>query len=359
MLLPATVKAQYVPYELDFNFIARTSRAEMTKKRTYFLRLTDTLTGEAGMGECALFEGLSAEDSPDYEETLRSLCDTINAGELVKEEKLSSSLRFGLETAMLDLANGGKGIIYDTPWQHGKGAIDINGLVWMGSEAEMRERIGEKIAAGFRCIKLKIGGIDFDAEVRLIEGIRREFGPEKLELRLDANGAFTPRDVLDRLQQLSRYHIHSIEQPIKAGQWFAMATVCARSPIPVALDEELIGVSDAKRREAMLSVIRPRYIILKPSLCGGLQASLEWIAAARRHKAGWWITSALESNVGLNAVAALASTQHLRIPQGLGTGGLYTNNIPSPLYLEGAALRYDAAGKWDYSRLKFPSCDGL
>lgn len=324
----------------------------MTEKETYFLRLTDTDSGVTGIGECALFRGLGADDTPDYAARLAALCADINAGRPVDVSN-SSSLTFGLETAMLDLANGGNGIIYDTPWSRGRSSITINGLVWMGSEEEMAARIAEKLAAGFRCVKLKIGGIDFDSELKLLEGIRSRFSPEELELRLDANGAFTPADAPAKLQELSRFGIHSIEQPIKPGQWFAMAALCAKSPIPIALDEELIGVSDTKRRHTMLSTIRPAYIILKPSLCGGLKATLDWIEEARQQHIGWWITSALESNVGLNAIAQLASTLHLRLPQGLGTGQIYTDNIPSPLHLDGDRLGYNPSAAWDYSSLDF------
>lgn len=351
MKLPRNIRAEWCRRDLHFGFTAVTSRASMTEKETYFLRLTDVDTGLSGIGECALFRGLGSDDTPDYAHRLASLCADINHGR--EFESTASSMIFGLETAMLDLANGGRAVIYDTPWSHGKRAITINGLVWMGSEEEMAERIAEKIAVGFRCVKLKIGGIDFDRELSLLEGIRSRFTSAELELRLDANGAFTPAEAPAKLKALSRFGIHSIEQPIKAGQWFAMASLCARSPIPVALDEELIGISDAKRRHAMLATIRPAYIILKPSLCGGLQASLDWITEARAHRIGWWITSALESNVGLNAIAQLASTQHLRLPQGLGTGQIYTDNIPSPLHLDGDKLAYSPASAWDYSSLDF------
>ncbi|MCM1337241.1 MAG: o-succinylbenzoate synthase [Candidatus Amulumruptor caecigallinarius] len=351
MQLTPNIRAEWCRRDLHFGFTAVTSRASMTEKETYFLRLTDLDTGLAGIGECALFRGLGSDDTPDYADRLAALCADINAG---REFSLSSSsIIFGLETAMLDLANGGRALIYDTPWSRGERAITINGLVWMGSEEEMQARIAEKLAAGFRCVKIKIGGIDFDRELSLLEGIRRRFSPDELELRLDANGAFTPAEAPAKLKALSRFGIHSIEQPIRAGQWFAMAALCARSPIPIALDEELIGISDAKRRHAMLATIRPAYIILKPSLCGGLQATREWIADARARRIGWWITSALESNVGLNAIAQLAATQHLRVPQGLGTGQIYTDNIPSPLHLSGDQLAYAPGTPWDYSTLDF------
>lgn len=350
--VPDGVRARWCRRDLHFGFTAVTSRASMTVKETYFLQLSDPASGRCGVGEAAVFRGLGADDTPDYADRLAAMCDDINAGRAPRIVD-SSSLTFALETALLDLANPLTGMLFDTPWSRGEQSITINGLVWMGSEQQMAERIAEKIDAGFRCVKLKIGGIDFDSELKLIEGIRKRFDSSRLELRLDANGAFSPQDALTKLRQLSMFDIHSIEQPVKAGQWFALASLCAQSPVPVALDEELIGVSDAKRRRAMLSTIRPAYIILKPSLCGGLRATLDWIAEARQQGIGWWLTSALESNVGLNAIAQLASTLHLRMPQGLGTGQIYTDNIPSPLHLDGERLRYAPDGRWDYSSLEF------
>lgn len=349
--LAGNIKAEYCRYVLDFRFKAVTSRQAMYEKETYFLRLTDMDTGKSGIGECALFRGLSSDDVPDYEERLRRLCMKINRGDILP--KLSSSLMFGLETAVNDLKNGGKHVIYPSDWVDGNSGLQINGLVWMGSEDEMSARIAEKIDAGFKCLKLKIGGIDFDGELRLLEIIRNQFDSQTLELRLDANGAFTPGDALHKLERLSKYDIHSIEQPIRAGQWFAMADVCRNSPIPIALDEELIGESDEVRMDTILNIIRPSYIILKPSLCGGLEATERWIEAAQRHKTGWWITSALESNVGLNAIAQLAACHDVKLPQGLGTGQLYKNNIPSPLSLVGERLYYDKDGSWDLSPIKF------
>lgn len=343
------VRAGWCRHDLRFLAPAVTSRQVMLTKETYFLRLTDLRSGAQAIGECALFRGLSAEDTPGYADSLAALCDCINgAAEL---PALSSSLLFGLESALLQLANGGGGVAYDTPWTRGEDAIAINGLVWMGTEDEMRTRIARKLDDGFRCVKLKIGGIDFDAELGLLRAIRRRFPADVLELRLDANGAFTPENALERLHALSRFGIHSLEQPVRAGQWEAMARICRESPIPIALDEELIGVSDAHRRRSMLDEIAPQYIILKPSLCGGIDGAKRWIADASDRGIGWWITSALESNVGLNVIAQFASTYALTMPQGLGTGALYSNNIPSPLYMRGDTLMSDPARGWDYSVL--------
>lgn len=353
MRLAENIRADYCRYVLDFKFKAVTSRQSMETKETYFIRLTDSVTGKTGIGECALFRGLSAEDSPEYERKLQKLCIAINKGE--KLPKLSSSLSFGLETALHDLDNGGKQVIFPSDWLEGKHGIRTNGLIWMGSEAEMSERIARKLDEGFKCLKLKIGGIDFESELRLLDIIRRDFDSKTLELRLDANGAFDPKDALSKLDRLSKYCIHSIEQPIRAGQWFAMADICRRSPIPVALDEELIGESDKVRRDTMLNIIKPAYIILKPSLCGGLDATDRWIETAKEHHTGWWLTSALESNIGLNAIAQLAAKHNVKRPQGLGTGMLYHNNIPSPLVLRGERMYYDASQGWDFSGIEFSS----
>lgn len=352
MKLADSVRAEYCRYVLDFKFTAITSRQAMSQKETWFLRLTDCQTGKTGIGECALFRGLSADDTPDYEDKLRQLCDCINRGEELPP--LTSSISFGFETAVYDLANGGNRIIWPTGWTDGEYGIRTNGLIWMGSEEEMSSRIAQKLDEGFKCLKLKIGGIDFEQELRLLEYIRSRFDASALELRLDANGSFSPKDALAKLERLSRYDIHSIEQPIRAGQWFAMASICRQSPIPIALDEELIGDSDEARRESMFNIIRPAYIILKPSLCGGLKATERWIETAKAHKTGWWLTSALESNVGLNAIAQLAAKYNVKRPQGLGTGLLYHNNIPSPLTLRGEQLCYDTTSDaWNLDCIDF------
>lgn len=355
MKLAENIHAEYCRYSLDFKFKAVTSRQAMDTKETYFIRLTEPGSRRVGIGECALFRGLSAEDTPDYEKKLQKLCKKINSGE--KLPKLSSSLSFGLETALRDLKSGGRCRLYPSDWLDGKYGIRINGLVWMGDEAEMSARISSKLAEGFKCLKLKIGGIDFERELKLLDSIRSSFDSKTLELRLDANGAFAPKEALAKLEKLSKYDIHSIEQPIRAGQWFAMADICRNSPIPIALDEELIGESDRVRRDTMLNIIKPSYIILKPSLCGGLDATDRWIESAKAHKVGWWLTSALESNIGLNAIAQLATSHNVKRPQGLGTGMLYHNNIPSPLTLRGERLYYDSEGAWDFSALDFSSPD--
>lgn len=345
------LRARFRKYTLHFRFLARTSREKMMWRDTYFLHLWDDDNPQAeGIGECNLFRGLSADDTPDYEERLQRLCDRIGEHDAAGEVADCSSILFGLETALADLRNGGNRQPFPGAWSRGESSIPINGLVWMGDKRQMAERIKEKLDAGFSCLKLKIGGIDFEQEVELLESVRRIFSPADLQVRLDANGAFSPRDALSRLERLAKYAIHSIEQPIKAGQPQAMAEICRRSPIDIALDEELIGVRDDTSKARLLDEICPRYIILKPALCGGFAHSGQWIEAARKRDIGWWATSALESNVGLNALAqwldSVIEGDDSEMRQGLGTGGLYTNNIESPLSLVGDRLRHDASARW-------------
>lgn len=334
--------ASWQHYTLHFKFLARTSRMAMRVKDTYFVRLTDSATGRTGIGECALFRGLGSDDLPDYEEKLALAC----ADPTVPSPY--SSIRFGIECAKIA---AGLAEMPSTPYSRGKEGIPINGLIWMGDRAEMRRRIDEKLNAGFRVLKMKIGGIDFESETDLLRYIRSRYSPETLELRLDANGSFAPEVAAERLDILSKFHIHSIEQPVKAGQTDIMARICRETPIPVALDEELIGMPDAESAAALLDAIRPQYIILKPSLCGGLSGAGLWADAAESLGIGWWATSALESNVGLHAIACWVASRGVTMPQGLGTGLLYSNNIPSPLELRGDRLYFNPSGTWDYSAL--------
>lgn len=352
------IKAEYSRYVLHFKEPAITSRQTMTEKETFFITLRDEKCPSLfGIGEAAIFRGLSADDRPDYESALSALCDDINNGSvnLVRDSDgaytlngyrhLYSSIMFGLESAVVDLnIRSGHCPLSMVPWEKGESAITINGLVWMGNSQQMLKRIDEKLSAGFKCVKLKIGGIDFNDEMRLLSYIRERFDKSRLLLRLDANGAFTPDNALERLDALSRYDIHSIEQPIRAGQWESMAAICADSPIPIALDEELIGSHNTDFKRLLLDTIRPQMIILKPSLCGGLSDAREWCDEADRRGIGWWYTSALESNIGLNAIAREVSSLAVEgrpcasWPQGLGTGNLYTNNIPYPLHLDSDRL---------------------
>lgn len=349
------LKAEYARYRLNFKEPARTSRQTMTDKLTYFIRITDDeKPGIYGIGECALFEGLSCDDRADYEEVLQATCRDINFLD-AEEMRKWPSIVFGVETALMDLRNGGRRQPFPSPWSKGHSEITINGLVWMGNINEMRRRIDEKLDAGFRCLKFKIGGEDFVQEKELLESVRKRYSPDTLEIRLDANGAFTPENALERLSALAPLHIHSIEQPIKAGQWNAMALISKESPIPIALDEELIGINDAESKFKMLSAIRPRYIIIKPSLCGGFSGASEWISIAELLNTGWWATSALESNIGLNAIAQWVSTLDTTLPQGLGTGMLYTNNIASPIVQQRDKLEYAPQMAWQIPDFEWKS----
>ena len=324
---------------LHFKQPAGTSRGVYTERKIWLVTMTD---GEhTGVGECAPLPLLSCDDIPNYTEVLRSFCDIVEQTDEIPYEDLRDypSMLFGLETALLDLRNGAK--LFDTPFSRGECGIPINGLVWMGSYDEMQQRIEEKLDKGFRCVKLKIGAIDFDSELALVKRIRQRFSYHDVELRVDANGAFPFEEALYKLELLSQYSLHSIEQPIKAGQWSYMSELCRESPLRIALDEELIGVNDPGTKRQMLNIIRPAYIILKPSLHGGMMGVREWVDIARDMGIGSWITSALESNVGLNAIAQLCSSVYgnpITMPQGLGTGQLFTDNIDMPLVIRGDQL---------------------
>ena len=326
---------------LHFKQPAGTSRGVYTERKIWLVHLSD---GEReGVGECAPLPDLSCDALPDkeYKAVLEKACDRLClTGELDGEAlRDNPSMLFGLETALLNLRQGER--LFDTPFSRGEEGIPINGLVWMGHYDEMLQRMEEKLEKGFRCVKLKIGAIDFEQELDLVKRIRDRFSFHEVELRLDANGAFSYEEALYKLELLSQYAIHSIEQPIRQGQWAFMAELCRESPLPIALDEELIGVNDPEMKGHMLSVIKPRYIILKPSLHGGMTGCREWIEAARDRDIGSWITSALESNIGLNAIAQFASEvygPHITMPQGLGTGQLFTDNIPMPLEIRGDQL---------------------
>ncbi len=351
------MNASWCKYRLDFRFTAITSRERMRQKDTYFIKLTDSEREEIfGLGEAGLFRRLSCDDRPGYEEKLSEVCRNIDR--YAAEPSLLAewpSIRFAVETATRDLANGGRRIIFPSDWTEGLSEITINGLVWMGDRDEMRRRIADKLADGFRCVKVKIGGIDFGEELSLLDFIRRE--APAVQLRLDANGAFSPDNALNRLGRLADFDIHSIEQPIRAGQWEEMRRICAESPIPVALDEELIGINTTDEKRRMLDTVRPVYIILKPTLTGGFEASEEWIRLASEKGCGWWATSALESDIGLNAIAQWTASLSPDMPQGLGTGQLYDNNIPSPLRLRGDRLGYSGADGWEIPTLQWNSAD--
>lgn len=335
-------KIQIKPATLHFKEPAGTSRGVYTTRKVWYIELTDNNAPERkGVGECAPLPNLSCDDIPDYETILSRFCDHFAQTGKIDYEGMRPypSMLFGLETAWRSFQTCGFPL-WDTPFTRGEEGIMVNGLIWMGSYEQMRCRLEDKIRQHYHCIKLKIGAIDFDKEIALIERIRQDFPPSQIELRVDANGAFSPETALDKLKRLSLYHLHSIEQPIRAGQWDKMAALCRETPFPIALDEELIGVNERLQKEKLLDTIRPQYIILKPSLHGGLKGAEEWIRLADERHIGWWITSALESNVGLTAIAVWCSTLHVNRPQGLGTGLLFTDNTPSRLYLEGDRLWY-------------------
>lgn len=326
---------------LHFKQPAGTSRGVYTTRKIWLVHLSD---GEkSGIGECAPLPDLSCDVLSDeiYEQKLNDFCwDLCQTGKIdVEAVRDYPSMLFGLETALLNLRNGN--LLFDTSFSRGEEGIPINGLVWMGRYDEMLQRLEEKLEKGFRCVKLKIGAIDFEQELDLVRRIRSRFSFHEVELRLDANGAFPFDEALYKLELLSQYAIHSIEQPIRQGQWAYMAELCRESPLPIALDEELIGVNDPEMKSHMLHIIKPRYIILKPSLHGGMTGCREWIQTAKEQGIGSWITSALESNIGLNAIAQFASDVYgpqISMPQGLGTGQLFTDNIPMPLEIRGDQL---------------------
>lgn len=325
---------------LHFKQPAGTSRGVYITRRIWLLTVEHG--GRTAIGECAPLPQLSCDDIPDYEAVLRRFCDIIEATGSIPYDEMRNypSMLFGVETALAQLSRT-DGLLYDTSFSHGEEGIPINGLVWMGTHDEMLSRLKEKLALGFRCVKLKIGAIDFAKELDLIQHIRKHFSREEVELRVDANGGFTPDVALERLQELARYDIHSIEQPIMAHQWSEMAQLCQLSPLPIALDEELIGVNSTDKKIRLLDTIKPQYIILKPSLHGGVAGTREWIALANERGIGSWITSALESNIGLNAIAQLAANIYgskITMPQGLGTGMLFTDNIPMPLEIRNDCL---------------------
>ena len=331
---------------LHFKQPAGTSRGVYTTRQSYYLTITDDdRPGIKGVGECATLPDLSCDAVPEYFKILSDICRMVEQTGNIPYEMLRPypSILFGLETAFAQLEANGSTRLYDTPFGRGEEGITINGLVWMGTFEEMYSRLEAKLKAGFHCVKLKIGAIDFNKELDLIKHIREAFDKNTIELRVDANGGFTPENAMARLEALAQYDIHSIEQPIKQHQWGEMARLCKETPLPIALDEELIGVNVRSMKEYLLDTIRPQYIILKPSLHGGMYGCNEWIQMAKERGIGSWITSALESNVGLNAIAHYCAQTYgpaVSIPQGLGTGQLFTDNIETPLMIEGDKIWY-------------------
>ncbi len=347
-------KASFNKYILNFKQPSGTSRGMLTEKPTYFIRIwKEENPYVIGYGECSILKGLSIDDVENYENFLAEVCQNIGdyIEDIGSKLKLFPSIIFGIESALKDLENGGKRILFPSDFTDGIEGIPINGLIWMGSIGFMKEQLRAKVEEGFRCIKVKVGSIEFEEELKFLIGMRKEYPENYFEIRLDANGAFSLDEVREKLRRLSKYKIHSIEQPIKQGNRSEMAQLCKDSPIPIALDEELIGIDTIEEKEKLVSSIKPQYLILKPSLLGGFKHCEEWIEIANKYKMGWWITSALESNVGLNAIAQWAYTLNSKLPQGLGTGQLYTNNIASPLLIEDTKLWYLGRG-WNLERIE-------
>jgi o-succinylbenzoate synthase len=341
------VKATYQKYILDFKNPSGTSRGVLTQKETWFLILEKDQ--KKGIGECGILRGLSADDRPDYEEKLKWICDNIQMGKDQLWESLIEfpSIQFGVEMGFQSLESENPFLLFPSQFTLGEKSIPINGLIWMGEPEFMKQQIEEKLAAGFNCIKLKIGAIDFDKELELLGFIRQNFTPSQIEIRVDANGAFGEIDALYKINKLSDYQIHSIEQPIQKNYTDSMSELCKNSKIDIALDEELIGVFSYQEKEALLQKIMPKYIILKPSFIGGFRGTNEWISIAEKLNIGWWITSALESNIGLNAIAQFTFLKHNLMPQGLGTGGLFVNNFDCPLEVKNGELFYNPLLKWE------------
>lgn len=337
------MEASYFRYLLQFKRPSGTSRGVLLDKETFILEISEN--GKKGVGECAIFRGLSFDDRPDYEDKLKWLCENIEKdfADLKEELKDFPSIWFGYEQAILNLKHGGS-LYFPSEFTEGKSAITINGLIWMGEIGYMEEQIEEKLEKGFHCIKLKIG-VNWREEHIILQKLREKFSKDQLELRVDANGGFNKEEAVLVLQQLADLDIHSIEQPIKAGNWHDMKELCSKTPTPIALDEELIGITDPDKKKLLLETVKPQYIILKPALVGGFSGSDEWISLAEEQNIGWWITSALESNIGLNAIAQYTVTKKNPMPQGLGTGSLFVNNFESSLDLRNELLWFKAEKK--------------
>ena len=345
------MRLQFAPYVLKFKEPAGTSRGILTEKITCIMRFFDeTDPNRFGIGEAAVFPGLSPEADERFFYKLMELQANVRIGKQTDLTKFPS-LQFGFEQAIRDFSAGCKGIYFDSPFIENKQSIEINGLIWMGDYDRMLDRIKEKLSQKFKCIKIKIGAIEWRKEVDLISFIRKNFDSGQVEIRVDANGAFDMDCAIPRLKRLADLGVHSIEQPIKAGNPMLMRFLCDISPLPIALDEELIGKFTLEDKQRMLDEINPKYIVLKPSLIGGYQGASEWIKLVGERGIGWWITSSLESNIGLNALVQWVATLNTEIPQGLGTGALYENNFRSPLYLEGDKLKYDSSMTLDYNEL--------
>jgi len=339
------MQARFKKHRLYFKRPSGTSRGILTYKDSWFLVLH--AHGKTGIGECSILEGLSPDDPQRIEAVLSSLCSALEAGNTLPDLTVWPAIQMGLETALCSLEGTHSFSLYPSKFTQGKGAIPINGLVWMGSFESMNTQIRNLLMAGYNCIKLKIGALDFERELDLLAQLRKEFTEKEIILRVDANGAFQPDEALEKLKRLSEYKVHSIEQPIGINQWQKMADLCSKTPVPIALDEELIGPHTAESKHQLLKEIKPQFIILKPSLLGGFKEADQWIQYADNLAIGWWITSALESNIGLNAIAQWTYLKEVSGHQGLGTGSLFTNNISSPLRIKKGCLMLDNSLHWE------------
>jgi o-succinylbenzoate synthase len=341
------MKASYFRYDLQFKQAAGTSRGVLHSKESWFIVLEHD--GKKGIGECGILRGLSYDDRPDYEAKLQWACTNIHLGEAQLWEELREypSIQFGVEMAFRSLESENPFLLFPSSFTKGIQQIPINGLVWMGDIDFMKAQLNDKIAQGFRCVKLKIGALNFEQELDLLRQIRTHFSDDQIEIRLDANCTFTAADALTKLQQLAVYQIHSIEQPLAINQRALLQELIQVSPIPIALDEELIGLTTLEAKRNLLQQCKPDYLIFKPSFIGGFKGTLEWIELANEFGIAWWITSALESNIGLNAIAQFTATLHNSLPQGLGTGGLYTNNFDCPLQVKDGFLSYNPIVNWE------------
>ena len=347
------LKAEYRKHILNFNFPAGTSRGVLQNKPSWIIRVSDKNCEISGFGEVSIIPGLSIDDPDKIEDEIKKYCLLINKSEALYPIIPDSfpAVRFGFETAIADFIKGGKGLLFRSPFTNGEQSIKINGLIWMNDFDSMVEQIDEKISSGFSCIKLKIGAIDFDKEIEILRYLRERYSALNITIRVDANGAFSPDEALEKIKAISQYNIHSIEQPIKQGLISEMEKICRKAKVPVALDEELIGISRYENKERIISAIRPQYIILKPSLLGGFHSSEEWISIADKYKTQWWVTSALEGSIGLNAISQWTFTLNSEMYQGLGTGKLFSNNFTSSLLIKNGTLLFDPKIESDWDKI--------
>ncbi|MBK8339075.1 MAG: o-succinylbenzoate synthase [Flavobacteriales bacterium] len=349
------LRARWIEHTLRPRFELGTSKGPITARTVWYLIVWHRDRPEVqGIGEAALFPGHSKEFPADVRTKLLELCsDTSNWEQRLHTDLIDvPSVRFALEQCLRDLEAGGSKTLFPSEFTLGRQAIPINGLVWMGDKATMKQRIREQIDSGYSTVKMKIGAIAIEDELALLKAVRAEYNASDLTLRVDANGAFSAQQAPEVLKRLADLQVHSIEQPVAPGLYEVMTELCADPPIPIALDEDLIGANTHDAKIDLLDNVKPQYIVIKPSLVGGWVAAQEWIDLANARNIGWWITSALESSIGLNAIAQFTATLNVTLAQGLGTGKVYENNIPSPLLAEKGFLRYRPEAEWDLSTLQ-------